>query len=159
MSARRACTFLDDPDGAADWMEEVRNFPRERFQMWANQVLGAAVHAARGDVVATAGVVGRIRHRLARAGRDGLPDLLVPIAVLAHRLGDDEAASRWLAAVRRAERPTQSFQATVLYKRITELVDASHPGAAGEDGPDLSAVGREAFDWLDGAAGASGDGS
>jgi hypothetical protein len=125
--------------------------------MWANQLLAATVHAAHGDAAATATLVWRIRDRLGRAGLDGLPDLLVPIAVLAHRLGEDHSAARWLDAVRTAGRPTQSFQATVLSRRARQVVGrpAAADGADGELDPDVTVVGDEAVAWLAGAAAAA----
>ncbi len=150
VSARHACTFLDDPTGSVAWVDAVQDFPSERCQMWANQLLAAAVHAAHGDAAATGALVWRIRDRLARAGLDGLPDLLVPIAVLAHRLGEDRAAVRWLDAVRTAGRPTQSFQATVLYRRARQVIGRPGPADAdaGAETPDVTVAGDEAVAWL-----------
>ncbi len=150
VSARHSCTFLDDPTASVAWVDAVQDFPSERCQMWANQLLAAAVHAAHGDAAATGALVWRIRDRLARAGLDGLPDLLVPVAVLAHRLGEDRSAVRWLDAVRTAGRPTQSFQATVLYRRAREVI--GRPATADADGgapdTDVTAAGDEALAWL-----------
>jgi hypothetical protein len=124
--------------------------------MWANQVLAASVAAANGDAATTLVLCRQVRDRLRRAGRDSLPDLLVPAAVLAHTRGEDERAARWLRAVKQAGRPTQSFQVTCVYRRLRDLV-----GPTGRDPFDvrsLDAIGDEALEWVCEVAGSPGSG-
>jgi hypothetical protein len=112
--------------------------------MWALDALEAAVAASIGEVAAAASAVQTIRRRLERAGQEPLPDLLVPAAALAHHLGDDERADVLLRAVRGSDRPTQSFQVTIVYRRLREAVAIT-------DGPSapLDQIGADTFAWLD----------
>jgi hypothetical protein len=114
--------------------------------MWANQVVGAAIHACVGERAEAVALVGVVRRRLAKAGQDSLPDLLVPAAVMAHCLGDDERAARWVRAVRDAGRPTQSFPVTCAYRRLRERIGLSaEPPLANQT---LDEVGAEAIEWM-----------
>jgi hypothetical protein len=114
--------------------------------MWSNQLLAAAVLASAGRAAEAVGLIARVRERLAGAGRDGLPDLLVPAAVLAHRLGDDRRAARWLRAVRGHHRTTPSFHITCVYRALRDVVGTGEPG---RDGPALPAeeAAAEAAAW------------
>jgi hypothetical protein len=118
--------------------------------MWANQVLAAAVHAAAGESAEAAALVVAIQARLHRAGQASLPDLLVPAAVLAHRLGERDRADRWLRAIRAAGRPTQSFQVTFVYRRLREAVPGSDGAPPREP---LEETGAEAIEWMRAVAG------
>src|SRR5262245_28759584 len=59
-----------------------------------------------------------IEHTLQASNDDGLPDLLVPIALLAWRLGDEPRARRLITAVRHAERPTSNIGITIAYRAL-----------------------------------------
>lgn len=141
-----ACRAVHTPDDALRWAGHLLGRGYEGLPMWGDQVLVSAMHAARGDPAEATTLAETVRDRLAAAGRDSLPDLLVPAAVLAHRLGEDGRAARWLRAVRTAGRPTQSFQVTCLYRRLREAV-----GTSGEDPlatATLEEIGDEALAWM-----------
>jgi hypothetical protein len=114
--------------------------------LWGNEVLAAAVYASCGEAVRATEATVAISDLLAQAERDSLPDLLVPAAVLAHRLGEDELAARWVSAVRDADRPTQSFQVTCLYRRLRETVGLAPRSPL--DGSTLEEIGSEALAWM-----------
>ena len=134
-----------DPD-AREWATVLETTPSRNLAPWGNQLTAAALHAAEADTDEVRRLVGFIRRRLNQAGFSPLPDLLLPIAVLAHRLGEDEAARQWVWAVKSAGRPTQSFQMTILYRRLQETLgddDERPPGPRS-----LEEVGEEALSWL-----------
>jgi hypothetical protein len=83
---------------------------------------------------------------LTRAGQNSLPDLLVPAAVLAHRLGDDGRAARWVRAVRDAGRSTQSFPVTCAYRRIRDAVGVADEAPLATR--TLDEIGDEARAWM-----------
>jgi hypothetical protein len=141
--ALACCTLLSDPEGAT---RLTSSFEIPPLRMWATDLLIAAVAAARGDRATAAATCTRVRAQLVRGGIDGLPDLLVPAAVLAHRLGDQDRASRWLRAVKDAGRPTQSFQMTLVFNRMREAVGlaADSPLASAT----LGEMGDEALAWM-----------
>ena len=114
--------------------------------MWANDLVRAAVYAANEDAARASELADGIVERLARAGYDPMPDLLIPPAILAHRRGDNDRAARWLDAIRHAGRPTQSFQVTILYRCLRRDV-ADHTATSETDDP-LEEVGRQALAWL-----------
>jgi hypothetical protein len=138
------CLALTDPTTAERLYRIRADRPLVR-QMWANEILHATIHAAAGDETATADIVTRLHAKLARAGQSAMPDVLVPIAVLARTLGADDRARRYTAAVRFSPRPTQSLHVTCLYRQLSDAlgrVDAE-PGDVLVD-----AVGLEALEWI-----------
>ncbi|MEU5877005.1 winged helix-turn-helix domain-containing protein [Spirillospora sp. NPDC047279] len=145
-----ACQVVHRPALCAPWLDMLLSVPSRDEPMWANQVLGAAVLASCGDRAGAAALADAVHIRLSRAGQDSLPDLLVPAAVLAHRVGDDERAARWVRAIRDSPRSTQSFQVTCAYRRIREVVgvSAEDPLATGT----LEEIGAEARAWMRSAA-------
>lgn len=141
-----AILVLDDPARAATWVDDLLELPSPEHAMWASQVLVASIQASNGRADETAALVDQVRRRLEQAGQDWLPDLLVPAAVLAHRMGDDALASRWVRAVRDAGRPTQSFLTTCVYRRVREAVGLTP--ASPLEGASLAEIGDEALTWL-----------
>jgi hypothetical protein len=141
-----ACCCVAEPERVRGFVPFLLTRLAPENSMWAIQVVAAAVHAAAGERGEAAALVVAIRARLDRAGRASLPDLLVPAAVLAHRLGERDLADRWLRAIRDAGLPTQSFQVTCVYRRLREAV------APGPDGPppgeSLEEIGDEAVEWM-----------
>ncbi|KAB2347766.1 ATP-binding protein [Actinomadura rudentiformis] len=145
-----ACQVVHRPALCAPWFDLLLSLPSRDEPMWANQVLGAAVLASCGDRAGAAALTDAVHTRLSQAGQDSLPDLLVPAAVLAHRVGDDERAARWVRAVRDSPRSTQSFQVTCAYRRIREVVGVSaEPPLATRT---LEEIGAEARAWMRSAA-------
>lgn len=144
--ALAACVLLDDPPRAAEWTDALLSRPSPDRAMWGSQILVAAVHASNGRAAECAAACERIHERLTRAGRDSLPDLLVPPAVLAYQRGDRARATRWLRAVRDADRPTQSFQVTCVYRRLRDLAGLAETSPLAE--ATLEEVAEEALAWL-----------
>jgi predicted ATPase/DNA-binding winged helix-turn-helix (wHTH) protein len=144
--AAAACRAVHAPDDALRWADHLLSRGYEGSPMWGDQVLVSAMHAARGAPAEATALVEAVRDRLGAAGQDSLPDILVPAAVLAHRLDEDGRAARWLRAVRAAGRPTQSFQVTCVYRRLRERV-----GTSAEDPlatATLEEIGDEALAWM-----------
>ncbi len=100
-----ACCGVPEPGRVRHWVGFLLTRLGPDLTMWANQVIAAAVYAAAGERAEATALVVAIRARLAKAGQPSLPDLLVPAAALAHRLGEHDRADRWLRAIRAAGRP------------------------------------------------------
>jgi len=141
-----ACCCVPTPERVRGFVPFLLTRVEAEHTMWSIQVLAAAVHAAAGERAEAAALVVAVRARLDRAGRASLPDLLVPAAVLAHRLGERDRADRWLRAIRAAGQPTQSFQVTCVYRRLREAVDVGSDGAP--PGETLEEIGDEAIEWM-----------
>jgi hypothetical protein len=74
----------------------------------------ATAAASAGDIGWTCRLIEESVEQIRRGGSDdGLPDLLIPFAMLAWRLDDDERARRLLIAVRHAGRPNSSIASTI----------------------------------------------
>ncbi|MFI0350188.1 ATP-binding protein [Actinomadura sp. 9N407] len=144
------CEVVHRPERCRRWLDPLLSLPSPERAMWGNQVIAAAILASCGDRAGAAALAGAVHDRLARAGQNGLPDLLVPAAILAHREGDDGRAARWIRAVRDCGRPTQSFHVTCAYRRLREVVgiDPQAPPATGT----LDEIGAEALAWMLSAA-------
>ncbi len=86
-----------------------------------------------------------IDHIRRASNDDGLPDVLVPIALLAWRLDDVTRARRLLTAVRHAGRPTSNIGITIGYRGLRQIIGV-------DDRPtpdlDLTAELRAARTWL-----------
>jgi predicted ATPase/DNA-binding winged helix-turn-helix (wHTH) protein len=150
MVAAVALRVVDDAAAASRWLEQLLSIPSTTEPMWGNEILASAVHAAAGRPELAAEIAGRVQARAERAGRPCFPDLLLPPAALAHAIGDDERATRWLAAIRHAGRPTQSFQITVAYRRLRDAVGDIEAGRT--DAP-VDEIGDQALAWLTTMAG------
>lgn len=145
-AALASCLALHDPTAAFEIYEPIVDLPGAASMM-ANEVLLATIHAAAGDVDATASVVTSVHRRVERAGQHALPDLLVPIAALAKASGDVDRARSYVGAVRRSARPTQSLQATCLYQQLRAQLDVVDPDDVGSDASS-DAIGAAALGWL-----------
>lgn len=144
--ALTACDAVHRPERARRWIHKLLGAPSPDTVMWGTQVLCAAVHASNGNRAEALSLVETVHTRLAQAGQESLPDLLVPAAVLAHRLGDDARAARWLRAVRDAGRPTQSFPVTCVYHRTREIVGTVARSPI--ETHTLEEIGDEALAWM-----------
>ena len=86
-----------------------------------------------------------IEHIRRASNDDGLPDVLVPIAVLAWRLDDVAHARRLLTTVRHAGRPTSNIGITIGYRGLRQIIGVDdHP----PPDLDLTAELRDARSWL-----------
>ncbi len=141
-----ACDAVGRPELARGWIDALVSLPSPAEPMWGNLVVSATILASVGEVREAVELVDRVRRELQAAGQDWLPDLLVPAAALAHHLGEDELARRWVRAVRDAGRPTQSFQVTCAYRRLRQVTGIADDPVL--DGSTLEAVGADALDWM-----------
>jgi predicted ATPase/DNA-binding winged helix-turn-helix (wHTH) protein len=148
--ALSCCLAIERPEEVRAATEDLLGAMAIERPMWANQVLMATIHAAIGDLPNACATIDLARRQQDAAGRECLPDLLIPAAVAAHRSGEPDLARRWLRAVRDAGRPTQSFQATCLYRRAREAIGIADQGPG--RGITLDDIGAEAFDWIDSLA-------
>ena len=136
------CRTPHDPQEALRLYETFLDLPVMSSMMI--ELLLATLHAASGAVSPTCEIVLAVDQRSRRAGTHSLPDVLVPAATLALALGERERAGRYVAAIRRSGRPTQSMQMTSLYQQLRGMVDRS-----ADDERSSEDVGREALAWLD----------
>ena len=151
VAALSAVTCIHEPAAVAGLADDVQNTPSVTNNMWSNDLLAATIHASNGVVGSASRIAHDIRRRLDQAGQDPFPDLFLPPAALAVRTGELDLARRWTAAVRATERPTQSFQATIIYRRLRDKVGdlpVDLPGTTDE-------IGSEAMSWLADRAAAS----
>jgi len=144
-SALTVLLCIDDPDEARTYGDELLGPPGERTSMWARDLVQATIHAAAGDADAASAISEMILARLEQAGQDPWPDLVIPAVAHSVRLGDLERAAGWLHAIRTAGRPTQSFQATVLYRRLRDAVQTT---SVEQSDDEIGNIGRAALDWL-----------
>lgn len=146
--------YLRDPDEMLRFSETLMEMPSREHPMWANQLIAASLFASAGRRDECRRVCLDLHHRLERSGHTAFPDLFVPISALAYRCGEFERSRRWALAVRNSELPTQSFQATVLYRRLREELDrlaSTSAGSASVDATvdvDVDAAAAEALAWI-----------
>ena len=114
---------------------------------WGLPTCNCVAVAACGDIEATRQSVAATE-ALTRltSNDDGLPDLLLPAATLAWRLGYTEEARRWLTAIRHAAVPTQNFQLTIMYRQVRRQVGLLESSAI--SGAELRSHYREAVAWM-----------
>jgi hypothetical protein len=111
----------------------------------------ATAAASAGDIGWTHRLIEESVEQIGRGGiDDGLPDLLVPLAMLAWRLDDEERARRLLTAVKYAGRPNSSIGSTIAYRGLRQFitVDPKRPADL-----DPSAEFQDARTWLRDLAG------
>jgi hypothetical protein len=112
----------------------------------SNLIPFAVGAASAGDIDWTVRLINEAVDHLRNAGiDDGLPDLLVPFAMLAWRLDDHQRARRLLTAVRHAGRPTSNVGTTMPYRYLRNLVGVDRQPPEALDLPRELAAARE---WL-----------
>ena len=82
------------------------------------------------------------------AADDGLPDLLVPLALIAYKIGDINQAQQLLTAIRHAPRPTQNYTMTTVYRQLRDRLGLLDHNPL--DGADIQDVYQQATIWLAG---------
>jgi hypothetical protein len=146
-AARFVAFVLDEPRSALLATEQQR--VEEDVDHWSRLVTRTCALAALGEVEETRSGVAETEASVRRSATDdGLPDLLVPLAILAWRVGDLERAMRWVTAIQRASRPTVNFLITGAYRQVRDRV-----GLLDEDPLESTTIGavyREATEWLRG---------
>jgi predicted ATPase len=145
-----ALRFMTEPEAArAAGQHLVREFAKAHNggEEGRNEIYAVAL-AARGDVAETRSLVAEAKIRAGRqSGDDGLPDLLIPPAALAWRLGHFDAARRWLTAIRRSPKPTKSFHMTIMYRQLRTAVGLLDENPL--DSATLDDIWDEAVAWMD----------
>lgn len=109
-------------------------------------VMDAVLVANTGDVERTVSLLVQTRDDARRNGHDGLPDILLPIAVIAWRLGDIERARTLITAMRFAGRSTQAFPITHCYREVRRAIGRAPRNPL--DDESLEQVFEQAFLWL-----------
>ncbi|MGI9616505.1 MAG: winged helix-turn-helix domain-containing protein [Acidimicrobiales bacterium] len=111
-------------------------------------ICSCAAHAGNGDVEATQRWLAETEDMIRSTSTDdGLPDLLLPPAVLAVSLGHHDEARRWLTTVRQSAKPTQSFPATVIFRRLRGEVGLQDENPL--DSMEIQDVYAEAVAWIE----------
>jgi len=114
---------------------------------WPFHLLLASTLAAHGQFGATRQALDQLHQAIENDGTDnGFPDLLVPFAMLAWRLGDHALAQRWLTAVHAYPNPTHNLMTTLVYRSLRDHVtlDDTNP----LEHRTFDEVAREARAWL-----------
>jgi predicted ATPase/DNA-binding winged helix-turn-helix (wHTH) protein len=156
LAALAGTSYLSDGDEMLQWAARLAASPSVDHPMWSNQLIAASVYGSVGDIEQCRDLCLTILRRLEQAGQSPFPDLLIPIATLAHRLDESGRGRRWLDAVRSASVPTQSLSATLLYRRLREefdRLDGDDGSGAATDSPETISVddaAAQALDWLGG---------
>ncbi|MCP3975992.1 MAG: hypothetical protein GY720_16040, partial [bacterium] len=77
---------------------------------------------------------------------NGLPDLLLPLAMLAFSLGDNDRARCYLTAIRSAPRPTGWFPITVAYRQLRDRIGLLDTNPLTDS--TIEDVYEQATDWM-----------
>jgi hypothetical protein len=150
-------TFFD-PERAARNVPLLYQRDSARFEAADSTLVPFATAAASaGNIGWTCRLIEESVEQIGRGGSDdGLPDLLVPLAMLAWRLDNEERARRLLTAIKHAGRPNSNISSTVAYRWLRQYIaiDPVRPANL-----DLSAEFRDARAWLREIAAVDVDGS
>jgi predicted ATPase len=113
-----------DPTRAGQNVALIYGRESARFEAVDSSLIPLATAAASaGDVDWTFRLIKESVDQIRRGGiDDGLPDLLVPLAMLAWRLDDEGRARRLLTAVKYAGRPTSNIGSTIAYRGMRQFV-------------------------------------
>ncbi len=122
-----ASSARDEPEEALRWTERIAASADANL-LWSAQLLMACIYALHDRLEDSERLIREIRERLGRAGWDGLPDLLVPLALLAEARGDRQQARDFFADVPRAGQPLQSFHVIAMYRQFRFRTDHAAQG-------------------------------
>jgi predicted ATPase/DNA-binding winged helix-turn-helix (wHTH) protein len=148
LAAFNSILYLSNSDETLALANDIMSIPSREHPMWANQLVGAALFGAAGRRAECRDACLVLHDRLEGSGHTAFPDLLIPIAALAARTGEPELSKRWVRAVRNSPHPTQSFQATVLYRRLREELEADDPTFDAVTPFDMGVAVAEGLAWL-----------
>jgi predicted ATPase/DNA-binding SARP family transcriptional activator len=146
LAAIHTAAAVDDPRTARDAMDRTLEIKhRLGIQgIWVYTAQDAMGCAAAGDLYRSWALFNEAIEIAQRSGIDeGLPDLLLVPACAAWHLGDRSRCATWLAAIRNGPRPTLSYNATAIYRRLRREFDLPTGSP-----PDLSAVFTDARAWM-----------
>jgi predicted ATPase/DNA-binding winged helix-turn-helix (wHTH) protein len=143
IAALVSCLVMREPDQALRWSQKFADFPAVA-SFWVIQLLLASVAAVSGAHQQCAAYCLEVRGKLRRANRDEFPDVAIPAALLASRVGETEMAQRWLKAIRDNGATIQTYHMIVVYRNLYEAV-----GFTEEDSPDLALIRAEIGEFLE----------
>ena len=113
---------------------------------WRGSNMSALTNAGCGDARSTLDALIDTEAKVRQTGNDdGLPDLLIAPAVLAHVLGKNDLAARWTTAIRLASKPTQNLPTTAIYRQLRQRVGLVQDRTGLDNTP---AVYAEARAWV-----------
>lgn len=150
VAAYSSILCLSNPDATLALTDDMMSMPSRQHPMWANQLVAATLFASARRHEECRRVCVALHDRLDRPGHTPFPDLLIPIAVLAFRSGEHALSRRWVQAVRDSPHPTQSFQATVLYRRLREELEQHDAGSDVFTPIEMTVAAAEGLAWIDG---------
>jgi len=114
-------------------------------------VLNTAAAACVGDVEGTQWRLREaIRQSQERSADDGFPDWLIPLAVLAHAVGNVVLCRKLVTAIRRSPVPTHNFLHTIIYRQLRDRVGLAEQNSLDEQ--TIEEVFDEAMSWMDSLA-------
>ncbi len=136
------CLVVEDPGKALEIDSQGRTeFPMRT--MWGSEIMRASIHAGLDRPGETLEAVESIEAHLEHSGISPLPDILLVPAVLANARGDAGRASRYLGALRGADKPTQSLMVSTAYRALRCHVEPDTDGVAATE-----AIWDEAVNWM-----------
>lgn len=120
---RMAVYVVADPLVAGDATTALRigmaTFIDDSGAGWGLPILCSVTIGSSGDIEGTRVAVAEAELGMRRVSSDnGLPDLLLPAAALAWRLGHTANARRWLTAIRHSAKPTLHMFLTIMYREL-----------------------------------------
>ena len=111
-------------------------------------VLDTAAAAGVGDVAGTRWRMGEaIRNWEERSADDGFPDWLLPLAVLAHAVGDVDRCRTLVTAIRRSPVPTHNFLHTIIYRQLRDRVGLATENPLGTH--TVEEIFDDTMNWMD----------
>ncbi len=116
-----ACSLQDDPERAAVWTERLMATADAQL-LWSAQLLMACAYAVTGKIPACVDLLIEVHRRLDQAGWDGLPDLLVPAALLAHARGESAMATTFIESMKVVDQPLQTFHVIAVYRQVRDAI-------------------------------------
>lgn len=146
-SARFVIHLFDDPVRASAAFDQARRADVITGGGTTAPMMVGCSAAVAGDLRRAISALSDAEARLRAGGRDdGLPDLLIVPALAAWAVGDSGRASRWVTAIRRADRQTQSFNITGAYRQLRDRVGLLDENPL--DANTIQQLYQEARDWL-----------
>ena len=146
LAAIHSAAAIDDPATARTAMDRTLEM-KHRLGIegiWVYTAQDAMGCAAAGDLDAAWALFDEAIETAQRSGSDeGLPDLLLVPTCAAWHIGDRPRCAAWLTAIRNSSRPTLSYNATAIYRRLRREFDLPKG-----DPSDLSAVFADARTWM-----------
>jgi hypothetical protein len=144
-SARFVIHVFDEPARASAVFDQpVRGHPHRGI---IRPFMVGCTAAVEGDLRRAESMLSEAEAVLRASGKDdGLPDILLVPALAAWKVGELGRATRWVTAIRHADRPTQSFNATGAYRQLRDRAGLLDENPLETD--TIQEIYGEARDWL-----------